>query len=98
MVGSSMAYGASKAGLINLTQDLARALAPEARANAVAPGFVDTEWTRPWPAERKQAAIERSLLTRACTPATARARASARHLPVGYFSSRFGSQSDSAGT
>src|SRR5215468_9026021 len=69
MAGSSMAYGASKAGLINLTQNLARALAPEARVNAVAPGFVDTEWTRPWPAARKQAAIERSLLKRACTPA-----------------------------
>jgi len=69
MAGSSMAYGASKAGLINLTQNLARALAPEARANAVAPGFVDTEWTRPWPTERKQAAIERALLKRACTPA-----------------------------
>jgi 3-oxoacyl-[acyl-carrier protein] reductase len=69
MPGSSMAYGASKAGLINLTQNLARALAPEARVNAVAPGFVDTEWTRAWPAERKQASIERTLLKRACTPA-----------------------------
>jgi 3-oxoacyl-[acyl-carrier protein] reductase len=68
MPGSSMAYGASKAGLISLTQNLARALAPEARANAVAPGFVDTEWTRAWPAARKQASIERSLLKRACTP------------------------------
>jgi 3-oxoacyl-[acyl-carrier protein] reductase len=69
MAGSSMAYGASKAGLISLTQNLARALAPEARVNAVAPGFVDTEWTRAWPAERKQASIERTLLKRACTPA-----------------------------
>jgi 3-oxoacyl-[acyl-carrier protein] reductase len=68
MPGSSMAYGASKAGLISLTQNLARALAPQARVNAVAPGFVDTEWTRPWPAERKQASIERTLLKRACTP------------------------------
>lgn len=69
MPGSSMAYGASKAGLINLTKNLARALAPHARANAVAPGFVDTDWTRAWPAARKQASIERTLLRRACTPA-----------------------------
>ena len=69
MPGSSMAYGASKAGLISLTQNLARALAPEARVNAIAPGFVDTEWTRGWPTERKRASIERTLLKRACTPA-----------------------------
>jgi 3-oxoacyl-[acyl-carrier protein] reductase len=69
MPGSSMAYGASKAGLINLTKNLARALAPQARANAVAPGFVDTDWTRSWPAAGRQASIDRTLLKRACTPA-----------------------------
>jgi 3-oxoacyl-[acyl-carrier protein] reductase len=67
MAGSSMAYGASKAGLINLTKNLARALAPQARVNAVAPGFVETEWTSLWPEQRRRGSIERTLLKRACT-------------------------------
>lgn len=43
-VGSSLAYSASKAALNNLTVGLARALGPEVRVNAVAPGFVETRW------------------------------------------------------
>ena len=43
-IGSSVAYAASKAALINMTTSLARALAPAIRINAVAPGFVDTPW------------------------------------------------------
>jgi 3-oxoacyl-[acyl-carrier protein] reductase len=68
LVGSSMAYGASKPGLINLTKNLARGLAPEVRVNAVAPGFVDTEWTRSWPKETRQGAADRAVLKRFCTP------------------------------
>lgn len=39
--GSSMAYAASKGALNTLTLSLARALAPEIRVNAIAPGLVD---------------------------------------------------------
>ena len=42
--GSSAAYGASKAALINLTRTMARALAPDMRINVVCPGFVTTRW------------------------------------------------------
>ena len=52
-VGSSMAYSASKAGVICLTKSLARTLAPEIRVNTIAPGFVDTRWTEDWPEFRK---------------------------------------------
>jgi 3-oxoacyl-[acyl-carrier protein] reductase len=63
-----MAYGASKAGLINLTKSLARVLAPEARVNAVAPGFVDSPWTRAWPEERKTEYASKAMLRRICKP------------------------------
>jgi 3-oxoacyl-[acyl-carrier protein] reductase len=46
--GSTIIYGASKAALTFITKALARALAPEIRVNAIAPGFVDTgfvNWT-----------------------------------------------------
>lgn len=42
--GSSSVYCATKAGLVNLTQEWARALAPDVRVNAIAPGAVDSAW------------------------------------------------------
>jgi 3-oxoacyl-[acyl-carrier protein] reductase len=44
--GSSIAYGASKAALDNLTLSMARVLAPGVRVNAVVPGFIANDWMR----------------------------------------------------
>jgi ketoreductase RED2 len=43
--GSSVPYAATKAALDHITRLLARALGPDIRVNAVAPGLVDTPWT-----------------------------------------------------
>lgn len=66
--GSSIAYGASKAALVELTRGLARALAPEVRVNAVAPGHVDSPWTANWPQAWKEEAAQKALLKRRCRP------------------------------
>lgn len=42
--GSSSPYCATKSALIALTREWARALAPEVRVNAIAPGMVDSDW------------------------------------------------------
>lgn len=41
---SSIAYGAAKAGVINMTMFLARALAPVIRVNCATAGFVKGQW------------------------------------------------------
>ncbi|EHM02075.1 oxidoreductase, short chain dehydrogenase/reductase family protein [Acetobacteraceae bacterium AT-5844] len=66
--GSSMAYGATKAGVISLTKNLARALGPTARVNAVAPGAVDSPWMVEWTEERRAASAAKALLKRRCQP------------------------------
>ncbi|HLG97710.1 MAG TPA: glucose 1-dehydrogenase [Bryobacteraceae bacterium] len=46
--GSSIAYAASKGGLLTMTKSFARILAPDVRVNAIAPGFVRTRFAN-WP-------------------------------------------------
>src|SRR5260370_16341836 len=47
-MGSNIMYGASKAAVDNLTQSLARALAPAVRGVSGSPGLVDTGFVK-WP-------------------------------------------------
>jgi 3-oxoacyl-[acyl-carrier protein] reductase len=42
--GSSIAYSASKAAVINMTKCFARTFGPEIRVNGIAPGAIDTRW------------------------------------------------------
>lgn len=67
-IGSSIAYASSKAGLANLTRNLAKGLAPDVRVNAVAPGLVNSPWTQAWPEERKARSIANSALERMVEP------------------------------
>lgn len=67
LAGSSMPYSASKAGVNNLTRNLARALAPEVRVNAIAPGSVESTWLD-WTEQQKKWQVEKSLLKRVGKP------------------------------
>jgi len=59
--GSSIAYSASKAAVINMTKCLARTLGPEIRVNGIAPGAIDTRWLRRGLGEEEFTSLTESL-------------------------------------
>lgn len=60
--GHAPAYSASKGGIVQLTKSLAIAWAPDGiRVNAIAPGWIETEMTRP---VREDAARSKAILDR----------------------------------
>lgn len=72
-VGSSIAYSMAKAALNQMTRLLAKSCAP-VRVNAVAPGLVETPWTKDWQAQheavRTRAPLQRSAVPDDCVEAT----------------------------
>ena len=72
-VGSSIAYAMTKAALNHMTLLLAKSCGP-VRINAVAPGLVETPWTRDWQAQHDNVArvapLKRSATPQDCAEAT----------------------------
>lgn len=67
--GSSSVYCATKAGLINLTKEWARALGPDVRVNAIAPGMVESDWECRFSDDSYERGIASAPLRRIGTPA-----------------------------
>lgn len=65
----SLAYGVTKSAIHALVKNLVKFLVPyELRVNAVAPGFVDTEWQKTKPAEIRRNIENKVALGRFCDP------------------------------
>ncbi len=65
---SSVAYGASKAGMLGLMRSLALQLAPAIRVNAIAPGTINTDLIKDYTPEQRRKREEEIPLGRIGTP------------------------------
>ena len=66
---TSLSYGVTKAAVHALTKNLVKFLTPyRIRVNAVAPGFVDTEWQKNKPEEIRRSIENKLASGRFCTP------------------------------
>ena len=64
----SVDYDASKAGVINLTHNLANIYSPYVRVNAVCPGWINTPMNKELSEEFKKEEIDKILLNRFAEP------------------------------
>lgn len=65
----SLSYGVTKASVHALVKNLVKFLSPRGiRVNAVAPGFVDTEWQKTKPAHIRESINSKIALGRFCDP------------------------------
>ncbi|MDR2497366.1 MAG: SDR family oxidoreductase [Tannerellaceae bacterium] len=65
----SLAYGVGKSAVHALTQNLVKFLAPyKIRVNAIAPGFVDTDWQKSKPEALRASIADKIALRRFCSP------------------------------
>ena len=65
----SLAYGVTKSAVHALVKNLVKTLAPyRIRVNAIAPGFVDTDWQKEKPAAIRQSIESKIALGRFCKP------------------------------
>ena len=65
----SLSYGVTKSAMHALVQNLVKFMAPyKIRVNAIAPGFVDTDWQKTKPAEIRRNIENKIALERFCDP------------------------------
>jgi 3-oxoacyl-[acyl-carrier protein] reductase len=65
----SLSYGVSKSAVHALVKNLVKTLSPrKIRVNAIAPGFVDTDWQKTKPAEIRSNIESKIALGRFCLP------------------------------